>query len=78
MWLRYRPLLLIPLVCAGGPAAVACDGFGPSCVGAGQRCSHVLPNCCGALVCTDTPSNIPQCQKATAQSAEALRRNGAH
>jgi hypothetical protein len=71
MRLGYRAILLIPLVCAGGPAAVACgDGFGPNCVGAGQRCSHVLPSCCTNLECTDT-ANGALCQRLPAQSAEA-------
>jgi hypothetical protein len=69
MRLRYRPLLLIPLVCAGGPAAVACgDPYGPNCAGVGKSCSQALPNCCGDLVCTDTPSGGSLCQRGAAQS----------
>jgi hypothetical protein len=65
-----RALLVVPLLCAGGPAAVTgCgDGTGPSCAKQGQHCD-LFTACCPGLSCGDTPTDGLQCQKPAAAAA---------
>lgn len=70
MRIHLRALLLLPLLCAGGPVVVtSCgNGTGPSCVREGQSCAGLFDECCPDLYCADTQTGA-LCQKVRPASA---------